>query len=47
MVVMVCFGMPWTLSDPEVRDREMEDAGVHTLSPLVTYQMLFACCSVD
>lgn len=38
---MACSGMWWTLGDPVVRDREMEDAGERTLSPLATYQMLF------
>ncbi len=44
---MLCFGMRWTLSDPEVRDSEMEGAGVRILSPRVTCQMLLICCSVD
>lgn len=28
---MVCFGMWWTLSDPEVRDGEDEGGGAHTV----------------
>lgn len=39
--------MWWTLSDPEVRDRETEEAREHVASPLVTCLMLFVCCFVD
>ena len=47
MAVIRCPGMWWTLSDPEVREREMEDACEHVASPLVTCQTLFVRCFVD